>query len=54
MKINQPPRNCGNCRHIVTDRYETPVCYQLKEMDGKPVAVAVKRSGKAYQGYGAV
>lgn len=52
MKESQPPRNCGNCRHLIDDRYETPVCYQIQQRDGKPVAVKVRRNGKACQSYG--
>ncbi len=51
MKLNQPPRNCGNCRNLVDDRYDCLVCYQLKQIDGKPVAVKVRRNGKACQSY---
>ncbi|WP_371378812.1 hypothetical protein [Sporomusa aerivorans] len=52
MKQSQPPRNCGTCRHLVTDRYETPVCYQIKQIDDKPVAAKVRRNGKSCQSYG--
>lgn len=50
-KLKQVPRNCGTCHHLVEGRYEDPVCYQIEQRNGKPVAAKVKRNGKACQSY---
>lgn len=51
MKLNQQPRNCGTCNNMIEGRYEYPVCYQLKQLGGKPAAARVRRNGKACQSW---
>jgi len=51
MKLSQPPRNCGTCQHLVEGRFERPVCYQIEQRDGKPVAVWRTLRNKACQSY---
>ncbi|XER12689.1 hypothetical protein SATMO3_29170 [Sporomusa aerivorans] len=51
MKVVQPLRNCGNCRYLIYDRYEIPVCYQIEQREGKPVDVKRMRRNKACQSY---
>ncbi len=51
MKLNQPPKNCGNCNNMIEGRYEYPVCYQLRQLNGEPAAAKVRRNGKACQSW---
>ena len=44
---DQPKRQCGICLNYRTDTtFPTPVCYEIQQHDGKPVAVTVRLHDK--------